>query len=194
MAYNPHEVLFVHEFEADIPFKRIPGTSVYVDTLLKGVSGNVYRYMTPTPEAAALLRAGRLRFDHPTKWEDPYESYIADHLFDKAKTANSSLGGSATFDEYAVYVKCMTYHYASEAMWRLNTAKVRVTFRLEKLLQLLASARRADGGPMHKIYVSRARYMEPRVIRETIAALRGSTVKPVARNIVAALMMKRVGF
>jgi hypothetical protein len=194
MESNPHEVVRVEEFQRTIQWTRMPGANVYLDPELRRGSGNVYRYVTPTPEAISLLNDRRMRFDHPTVWPDRYESYIADHMFDGKRSKNSSLGGEAPFDGFAIYAKCMTYHYASEAMWRLGPGKVRLSFNLERLLQLLSTARRVDGGPMPKIYVCRARYMEPKKIRQAIGELRHTDAKTVSRLIVPALLMKRVGF
>lgn len=194
MKSNPHDVVRPEEFQRTIPWTQIPETDVYLDPELREGVGRVYRYVTPTPEAISLLDSRRMRFDHPTVWSDKYESYIADHLFDGEKTKDSSLGGNAPFDGFAIYAKCMTYHYASEAMWRLNPDKVRLSFSLKKFLQLLSTARRVDGGPVPKIYVCRARYMEPRKIRQAIKELRLAETKTVSRYLVPALLMKRVGF
>lgn len=190
---DPHDFLRATQFNSKVAWEQERGTSLHVDPELKGRHGTIYRYVTPL-EADALLRARRWRFDHPTTWSDKYEAYIADHLFDQRKTAESPLGGAAPFNALAIYAKCFTLHYASEALWRLNKSKIRLTFTLGGLIRSLATARCDDGSPAPSIYIGRARYMDPWTIRDAIQDLRLQDPKKVSGMAVPALLMKRVGF
>ncbi len=190
---DPNDFLRATSFISEIAWTKVPGTAIYVDPELKKRRGMIYRYVRPEPEADALLER-RWRFDHPTAWTDKYEAYIANHLFDKRKTRESPMGGVAPFDGMAIYAKCFTFDNPSEALWQLNKLKARLTFTLEGLIRSLATAQRDDGLPVPKIYIGRARYMDPWVIHDAIEALRKSDPKKASRFAVPALLMKRIGF
>ncbi|MDM0076926.1 hypothetical protein QTH90_21130 [Variovorax sp. J2P1-59] len=194
-TFGPYEVLYVPEPQPEIAWgPPLDGTSIYVDPEIKGSMGRVYRYVTPDLEAAALVDHHRMRFDHPTAWTDKYETYIADNLFGEVTPGDPPLAGGAPFEGMAIYAKCVTYHYASEALWRLNLGKVRLAFDFGELVKLLKTAKREDGLPMPKIYIGRARYMEGPKIRQELLRLRTEPQEKVSRLAVPALLMKRVGF
>ena len=193
-TFGPYEVLYVSQFQSAVAWTQLDGANIYIDPEIKGATGRVYRYVTPDLEAAALVDHRRLRFDHPTVWLDKYEAYIADHLFGEEAPGDPPLEGVAPFEGMAIYAKCITYHYASDALWRLNPGKVRLAFDFGEFVTLLKTAKREDGLPMPKIYIGRARYMEAPTIRKVLRELRSRPPKAVSAQAVPALLMKRVGF
>lgn len=184
-SYDPYTFTRRQDLE-QVDWQHIDGAHVDPELLkFDGFDVPVYRYVEGAPEATALLDDRRLRFDHPTTWLDKYEHYVAQQLFDP----------DAPFGNMAVYAKCFTYHYASEAFWRINAGRVRLKFRsLRALVQRLVNAKRIGGGALPKLFVGRVRYMEQADLRRVIEATRKAPIKPVSRFAAEAVLMKRIGF
>ena len=184
-SYDPYT--FIRRLKLDqVDWQHIDGAHVDPELLkLGGFDVPVYRYVEGDPEAIALLDNCRVRLDHPTTWLDKYEHYVAQQLFDPG----------APFGNMAIYAKCFTYHYASEAFWRINAGRVRLKFRsLRALVRTLANAKRVGGGVLPKLFVGRVRYMEQADLRGAIEGTREALIKPVSRFAAEAVLMKRIGF
>lgn len=182
---EPHDFLRRKTFQDRISWDtKTYGDLIHVDeTLLRRRFSSVYRYV-PIVEADSIVRNKVWWFDKPTCWPDKYESYVARELF----------GENAPFGNMGVYAKCFTFHHSSEPIWQLSKGRVRLRFTLDKLIRSLSSAKRTDEGPLPKLFIGRARYMDPWVVRDTIDHLKLSRPKAVSRGAVPALLMKRIGF
>jgi hypothetical protein len=180
----PHHFLFRESFQRRIRWKKEADGLVFVDsTLIPRLHGTVYRYVTCV-EAESLVGNRHWWFDKPTNWPDKYEKHIAKSLFDDG----------APFDNMVVYAKCFTFQHSSEPLWRLQKDRVRIRLRLRDLIESFSRAKRLDGGPLPKLYIGRARYMEPWLIRRAIDELKQAK-EPVKSALAApALLMKRLGF
>lgn len=180
----PHNFLFRESFQQRIRWKKEADGLVLVDpTLIPRLHGAVYRYSTCV-EAESLVGNRHWWFDRPTNWPDKYEKHIAKSLFDDG----------APFDNMVVYAKCFTFQHSSEPLWRLQKDRVRIRFRLRDLIDSLGRAKRLDGGPLPKLYIGRARYMEPWIIRRAIDDLKQAQQPARSALAAPALLMKRLGF
>lgn len=141
--------------------------------------------MPGEPEATELIENRRMRFDHPTKWTDRYAHFVNQELF----------APGAPFGNMAIYAKCLTFHFESEAFWRINAGRVRLAFTsLRGLVEELAAGDPVNGGLAPKLFVGRVRYMEQSDHRTAIAKIRAVPPKAVSRFAAEAILMKRIGF
>ena len=188
--FDPHDFLRSPNFESDIKWQHPFGPKVYVDPKLEPfMRQRVYRYMPPEVEALRLLRDHTMRFDHPSVWSkkgDKFEAYVAKKLF----------GRKAPFERMAVYAKCFTFHYASEAFWRINKNRVRLDFTsLHDLILCLRDATLVNGsGPPPKLFIGRVRYMDPVAIHNAIDEELSGPRTSLSRYAAESILMKRIGF
>lgn len=181
---TPHSFLFRESFQKRIRWRKVADGLVLVDpTLIPRLHGTCYRYATRA-EAESLVGNCHWWFDKPTSWTDKYEKHIAVSLF----------GDGAPFDNMVVYAKCFTFQHSSEPLWRLQKDRVRIRFRLRELIESFGRAKRLDGGPLPKLYIGRARYMEPWIIRRAIDDLNKAQQSAKSALAAPALLMKRLGF
>jgi hypothetical protein len=180
----PHHFIYRNSFQQHIRWKKEAGGLVMVDsTLMPRLQGTVYRYATCV-EAESLVGNNHWWFDKPTNWQDKYEKHVAKSLFDDG----------APLDNMILYAKCFTFQHSSEPLWRLQQDRVRIRFKLRDLIDSLGRARRLDGGPLPKLYIGRARYMDPWIIRRAIEDLKQGQQPAKSTLAAAALLMKRLGF
>jgi hypothetical protein len=93
------------------------------------------------------------------------------------------------------FVKCFSFEYASNALWKTfaeNTVLLRLTFTLDGLLRTIG----ASSPPVPaKAYVVRTRYLTGTRITEEVRRLESTPpAKKVGRYAVPALTLKREGF
>lgn len=159
-SYDPYTFLRPTTLE-NIDWEIIGGAHVDPELLKSGAfEAPLFRYMPGSPEATELIENRRMRFDHPTKWTDRYEHFVNQELF----------SAKAPFGNMAIYAKCFTFHFASEAFWRINAGRVRLAFgSLRSLLKVLAGGDPVGGGVAPKLFVGRVRYMEQSDLRTAIA-------------------------
>ncbi|MBS0193871.1 MAG: DUF2971 domain-containing protein [Proteobacteria bacterium] len=143
---------------------------------------SVYRYAT-IAEALALLD-GQMTFATPSKWQDKYESHLADQLFAAGKPLSKAVP----------FVKCFSVDYSSEAMWRTYSGPGGIVRMSIKLPDLIAGLDQSELPKDIELYVGRVRYMEPKKIRTEIDALKKSSSSVRRASTMAALLMKRQGF
>ncbi len=168
----------------DIGWQKF-GNRLYVEPDLFGDEcSKVYRYCT-LAEAFMLVRSGCWSLSRPTAWPDIYEKHVAKELFAE----------QAAFAAMPGFVKCVSFEYSSEAMWRTYSTSgglVRLSWRLRDLLLQLDAA---DWGVEGKIYVGRVRYMDARDIRQEVSDFKEVLdEEKKSRHAMRALMMKRAGF
>lgn len=144
----------------------------------------VYRYCT-IAEALLLIRHGQLAFAKPKTWTDVYEKHVSQELFQPG----------AMFESFDGYVKCVSFEFSSEAMWRFYASAsgglVRLSWTLRQLLLALDAAEWGDDG---KIYAGRVRYQAAPAIRTMVRKTRTGDPKLVSSVAMQALLMKRAGF
>jgi hypothetical protein len=161
------------------------GRRVRLDPLLLPyLHAIVYRYSS-FAEAFMLIGRGVWTFAKPSTWRDNYEKHVSKELFEN----------TAVFADFPGYVKCVSFEYSSEAMWRTYSTSgglVRMSWSLDNLIDLLDAA---DWGGDGKVYVGPVRYMEAPAIRVAVNTLKAAP-KPEQRSqhAMRALMMKRSGF
>ncbi|WP_213958925.1 MULTISPECIES: hypothetical protein [unclassified Variovorax] len=188
--YDPYDFIRSLTFESAIKWRDLYGPKVHVDPKVEPfLRQRIYRYMPPEVEALRLLRDHTMRFDHPSVWSkkgDKFEGYVAKKLF----------GRGSPFERMAVYAKCFTFHYASEAFWRINKNRVRLDFTsLHDLILCLRDATLADGGGLPpKLFVGRVRYMQPEAIHDAIDDELSGPRASLSRYAAESILMKRIGF
>lgn len=155
---------------------------LYVDPLLmQSCDTRVYRYAT-LAEAFGLISRGEWTFAKPTEWTDKYEKYIAEELFDAGRPFGNLVG----------FVKCVSFEYSSEAMWRTYSSAgglVRLSWSFGDLLTMLQEA---CWPSKHKVYVAPVRYLSAPMLRAQIDTFKNA--KPSSQHAKRALLMKRNGF
>ena len=143
----------------------------------------VYRYCS-IAEALQLLTRREWGFAHPRTWPDKYESHVSERLF--------APGGP--FAGVSVHVKCLSFEFGSNALWRTYAGPggvVRLGYPLQDLVAALAAATLPHPA---KVFVARTRYLDERPLRRAVDALAKGSSKPAAREAMRALTLKRSGF
>ena len=143
----------------------------------------VYRYCS-IAEALQLLTRREWAFAHPRTWPDKYESHVSERLF--------APGGP--FAGVSVHVKCLSFEFGSNALWRTyagTAGVVRLGYPLQDLVAAFAAATLPYPA---KLFVARTRYLDERPLRRAVDALAKAPPKSVAREAMRALTLKRSGF
>jgi hypothetical protein len=155
---------------------------LFVDRVLKqSLNARVYRYAS-FAEAFRLISGGEWSFARPSEWPDKYEKHIAGELFDENRQ----------FEDLVGFVKCVSFEYSSEAMWRTYSSAgglVRLSWSLADLLTTLQGATWPDEG---KVYVAPVRYLSAATLRAQVDSFKST--KPSSQHAMRALLMKRDAF
>lgn len=168
----------------DHRFKTLPTPVGFEKILEPLLSRRVYRYCT-LPELLALFCRSEWTFLSPQKWPDKYERHVCD-LLHKEK---------GPFAYATPFLKCMSFQYSSNAMWRTYAGPLGV-FRLSITLgDLIRMIGQAEPSHSAKVYVVRTRYLKAANLREEVRRLTDQKpAKDVARYAVPPLTLKRDGF
>ncbi len=144
----------------------------------------VYRYCS-LAEAIALFTRKEWSFAHPSQWSDKYEREVTKTLFE----------GEAPFAYASPHVKCFSFDYSSNALWKTYAGQlgvVRLGIRLDSLATMLGNA---TCDRALKIYMVRTRYLDEKDLkREVLAQSQQTLAKNAERYAVPALTLKRSGF
>jgi hypothetical protein len=155
---------------------------LYVDPLLAQSSdARVYRYAT-LAEAFGLISRGEWTFARPSEWPDKYEKHIAEELFD----------ANRPFENLVGFVKCVSFEYSSEAMWRTYSSTGGLVRLSWSLADLLTTLQQATWPSKDKIYVAPVRYLSVQKLRAQLDGFKSA--KPSSQHAKRALLMKRDGF
>jgi hypothetical protein len=153
-----------------------------VDPLLgQSFATRVYRYAT-LAEAFGLIARGEWTFARPSEWPDKYERHIAEEFFD----------ANRPFADLVGFVKCVSFEYSSEAMWRTYSSAgglVRLSWSFGDLLTML---QRATWPRKDKIYVAPVRCLSAPKLRAELNLFKNA--KRSSQHAMRALLMKRTGF
>jgi hypothetical protein len=143
----------------------------------------VYRYAS-LAEMLRILRKGEWDFPRPEEWPDKYEQHVSAEFF----------GKGAKFHRFSPFLKCLSFEYSSEAMWRTYASAsglVRMSWKLRTLLEQLSNATLSSRA---KLYVAQVRYMRQPDLRAEVDRHCRLTEKLVSSRAMNLLLMKRSGF
>jgi hypothetical protein len=169
-------------------FKPVGWASMTLLNLKKSdLEKHIYRIMRPE-HLYDLFQTRQNVLVSPTKWEDPFENFIL-----KAPAVLPG-GESVSFGFHdAFYGQCWTLHQASDAMWRIYSARrhgVRVRTTIGKLINSLVAA--AGSTERFQAHIGQVEYLSQKGLQ--VRCQRGIRLTDDGAEIAQTLLVKRLAF
>ena len=161
------------------------GRRVWLDAAADDLAGRqVYRYAS-LGETLLWLRHGRTALARPSTWPDRYERHVAQRLW---QTAERPLPEAV--------LKCLSFEFSSEALWRTYAGHGGVLRLGLRLRDLVAEFNRIELPRAARVMIGRCRYLDERDLQRALDRLQTALANgaPAAEIAMQALLLKRAGF
>jgi hypothetical protein len=183
MSKQDRQPLLLRKLDA-IVWRRC-GRRVWLDAAADELAGRqVYRYAS-LGEALLWLQHARTALARPATWPDRYERHVAERLWQQPRCMLPD-----------VYLKCFSFEFSSEALWRTYAGHGGVLRLGIRLRDLVAELNRVSLPRGARVMVGRCRYLDERDLQRALARLQAALADgaPATELGMQALLLKRAGF
>lgn len=182
MSMQDRQPMLLRRLDA-ITWRR-SGRRVWLDAAADELAGRqVYRYAS-LGEALRWLQ-GRTALARPETWPDRYERHVAERLWQSAERPLP-----------APFLKCLSFEFSSEALWRTYAGHGGVLRLGIRLRDLVAEFNRISLPRGARVMIGRCRYLDERDLQRALEGLQKALAQgaPAADIAMQALLLKRAGF